>query len=175
MKPSARGALSILAVVGIVVLIGLAWVIGQSWRKETRRAVLAQEVRADAEALRNLGRALECGVLAFPGDLFRDILGRFRSECAEPLLVRAFAAEHRLRVVADEFGCRVAPPDLLVSCLKEKGWKWRSKAVKFKTRWQAWAAQERAYYRALSDQGLVPVTVHVPAGADPVWGQEARP
>ena len=123
-------------------------------------ALLTAETRA-------LGHALDCPADFFrSGRLLREALADLRQQCVPALKARASDAEHALRVVADEFGCPVvAVPALMVSCLKSKGWKWREKAIKFKARWEAWVAQERAYFAALVREGLVPRTTHVPNDA----------
>ena len=162
------------AFVAILLLLGGAVVVALLVQLGAERRELRQNTATDNDLLtaetRALGQALDCPASFFAtGRLLRDALADLRQQCVPKLKARAADAEHALRVVADEFGCPVtaAAPALMVSCLKSKGWKWRAKAIKFKTRWEAWVAQERAYFAALMREGLVPMTTHVSADAAP--------
>lgn len=154
------------AFVGILVVLFGAVVMALIVRSGYERREVLDNFAKDNDALtvetRALGQALDCPATFFAtGRLLRDALADLRRECVPQLKARADAAEHALRVVADEFGCKITVPALMVSCLKEKGWKMRRKAIKFKARWEAWVAQERAYFATLVREGLVPMTTHV--------------
>lgn len=142
---------------GIVFLLGGA--VAVTWKMQER----PKEPERDwvAEEIIFLGKAMGCPDVAGNGRLHASRINSLRLECVPRLTARADAAEQALRVVADEFGCKMTVQPLLVSCLKEKGHKWRAKAIKFKTRWEVWVAQERAYFANLVREGLVPMTTHV--------------
>lgn len=148
---------------GIVLLLGGVVVV--AWKMQER----PKEPEPDwvAEEIIFLGKAMGCPEVAGNGRLHASRLSSLRLECVPRLTARAADAEHALRVVADEFGCPVSAsaPALMVSCLKSKGHKWRAKAIKFKARWEAWVAQERAYFANLAREGQVPRTTHVPKDA----------
>ena len=162
-----KSLLACVAVVAVCAGLVAGFAFSKAMFVTERREILSNTAK-DNDLLtvetRLLGQVLNCPADFFrTGRLLRDALADLRLRCAPTFTARANDAEHALRVVADEFGCPVtaSAPALMVSCLKSKGAKWRAKAIKFKTRWEAWVAQERAYFANLVREGLVPMTSHV--------------